>query len=71
MPVGQRIAHMAPKGRRRIRDLRGELVVGAGDALPKVEAGKIGAPVFVAPRSFVSIPNVRVSTSATSQIGAH
>ncbi len=36
MPLGQRIAHMAPEGRRRIRDLGGELLVGAGDVLPQV-----------------------------------
>ena len=40
----QRIAHMPPEGRPRIRDLRGELLVGAGDALPKVKAGNIRAP---------------------------
>jgi hypothetical protein len=44
MLLAQRIAHMAPEGRRRIRDLGGELPVGAGHALPKVEAGKIRAP---------------------------
>ena len=37
MPLGQRIAHMAPERRRRIRDLRGELAVGAGDTTPKGE----------------------------------
>ena len=31
MPLGQRLAHMAPEGRQRIRDLGGELDVGAGD----------------------------------------
>jgi len=31
MPLGQRIVHMAPKRRRRLRDLRGELLVDAGD----------------------------------------
>ena len=41
MPLGQRLAHMAQKRRRRIRDLLGELPVGTGDVLPKVEAGDI------------------------------
>lgn len=30
----QHLAHMPPKRRRRIRDLRGKLLVGAGDVLP-------------------------------------
>jgi hypothetical protein len=34
MPLGERIAHMPPERRLRIRDLRGELLVGAGDVLP-------------------------------------
>jgi len=34
----QRLAHMPPKRRRRIRDLLGELLVDAGDVLPKVKA---------------------------------
>ena len=46
MPLGQRIAHMPPEGRRRIRDLGGELLVGAGDVLPKVKAGNVRAPAF-------------------------
>ena len=46
MPLGQRIAHMAPKRARRIRDLRGELLVGAGDGLPKVKAGNVRSPAF-------------------------
>ena len=46
MPLGQRIAHMAPERRLRIRDLRGELAVGTGDLLPKVKAGKVRAPAF-------------------------
>ena len=37
MPSGQRIAHVSPKRRRRIRDLRGEFLVGSGDVLPKVK----------------------------------
>ena len=44
MPLGQRIAHIAPKGGRRIRDLRGELLDGTGDAVPKVEARDVRAP---------------------------
>ncbi len=48
MPVGQRIADMAPERGRRIRNLRGELVVGAGDVLPKVEAGDICPPALPA-----------------------
>jgi hypothetical protein len=35
MPLGQRLAHVAPEGRRRVRDLGGELLVGAGDVLRK------------------------------------
>jgi hypothetical protein len=46
--LGQRIAHMRPERRRRVRDLRGELLVGTGDVLPKVEAGNIGAPALPA-----------------------
>jgi hypothetical protein len=48
MPRGQRLPHMTPKGRRRIRDLRGECVVGAGGVLPEVKAGKIRAPAVFA-----------------------
>ena len=48
MPVGQRIADMAPERGRRIRNLRGELVLGAGDVLPKVEAGDICPPALPA-----------------------
>ena len=44
MPLGQRVAHMAPERRRRNRDLLGELAVGTGDLRPKVEAGEIRAP---------------------------
>ena len=40
----QRLAHMAPKRRRSIRDPCRELLVGTGDVLPKVEAGDIRAP---------------------------
>jgi hypothetical protein len=39
----QRLAHMAPERRRRIGDLGGELLVRAGDVVPKVEARKIRA----------------------------
>ncbi len=35
MPLGQRIAHMRPEWGRRVRDLGGELLVGAGDVLRK------------------------------------
>jgi hypothetical protein len=48
MPLGQRIADMPPKRRRRIRDLGRELIVGAGDVLPKVKAGNVSAPAFPA-----------------------
>jgi hypothetical protein len=44
MPLGQRIAYMAPKRRRRIRDLRGELLVGAGDVSRPAEKIKVGIP---------------------------
>jgi hypothetical protein len=44
MPLRQRIAHMPPERRRRIRDLGGEFLVGAGDILPKVKRGDIRAP---------------------------
>ena len=40
MPLGQRVAHMRPEGRLRIRDLRGELLVGARDGLPRGESGE-------------------------------
>jgi hypothetical protein len=48
MPLGQRVPHMPPKRCPRIRDLRGELLVGTGDVLPKVEAGKIRGPASLA-----------------------
>jgi hypothetical protein len=32
MPLGQRIAHVPPKRRRRVLDLRGELLVGAANS---------------------------------------
>ena len=48
MPLGERIAHMAPEGCRGIRDLGGELLVGAGDGFPKVVAGDIRAPASLA-----------------------
>ena len=48
MPLGQRIAHMPPERRRRSRDLRCQLLIGAGDGLPEVKAGKIRAPVSLA-----------------------
>jgi hypothetical protein len=38
---------MAPERRRRLRDLRGELLVGALDVLPKVKAGNVCAPAAV------------------------
>ena len=37
MPLGQRIAHVPPEGSRRVLDLGGELLVGAGDVVPKGE----------------------------------
>jgi len=39
---------MPPKGRRRIGDLGGELLVGALDVLPKVKAGNVCAPAALA-----------------------
>ena len=50
MPLGQRIAHVPPEGRRRIRDLGGKLLVGTGDVLPKVKAGNVRAPAFARAR---------------------
>lgn len=41
MPLGRRILHMRPEGRRSIRDLDGQLLVGTGDTLPTGEVGKI------------------------------
>ena len=48
MLLGQRLAHMAPNPRRRIRDPPGELLVGALDFLPKVKAGNVCAPAALA-----------------------
>jgi len=48
MPLRQRVAHLAPKRRRRIRDLRCQPLVGTGDVLPNVKAGKIPAPASLA-----------------------
>jgi hypothetical protein len=48
MPLGQRIAYMAPEGRPGIRNLCGELPVGAGDVLPKMKARNICAPASLA-----------------------
>ena len=39
LPLGQRVAHVPPKRGLSIRDLGGERLVGAGDGLPKVNAG--------------------------------
>jgi hypothetical protein len=52
MPLGERIAHMAPKRRRRFRDLRGERFVGAGDVLPT-------APPSTANAGLPSVPRAR------------
>ena len=38
MPLGQRLAHMRPEGCWRIRDLRGEVLVGTGDVLLEMPA---------------------------------
>jgi hypothetical protein len=46
--LGHRIAHVGPEGRRRIHDPSGELLVGTGDVLPKVKAGKTRAPAALA-----------------------
>ena len=48
MPLGERIAHMAPEGRLRLRDPFDEVVVGPGDVLPKVESGDVHAPAAFA-----------------------
>jgi hypothetical protein len=40
IPLGQRIAHMTPEGRRSVRDPSDELLVGAFDVLLEVQAGK-------------------------------
>jgi len=48
MPLGQRLTQMAPEGRGRIRDLGGELRVGAGNVLSEVKARKVRAPAFAA-----------------------
>jgi hypothetical protein len=48
-----RVAHMPPKWRRSISDLRGELPTVTGYVLPKVEAGKIRAPA-----SFAGVGNL-------------
>jgi hypothetical protein len=52
MRLGQRIAHVLPERRRRVRDLLGELLVSAADVLPKVKAGKIRAPA--SPRAWAT-----------------
>ena len=44
MLSGQRLAYVLPERRRRFRDPRCELVVGAGDGLLEVEAGKARVP---------------------------
>ena len=41
-------AYVAPDGRWRVRDLGGELVVGTGDVVPKVEGGYIRTPAAFA-----------------------
>ena len=70
MPVGQRIAHMAPERGRCIRDLLSEFPVGAGDVLPEVEAGKISARSLLPSRPAVSYSEPQRQHSATSPIGA-
>ena len=45
---GQRLAHMLPEGCLGLRDLLEELLVGAGDGLAEMEAGKIRAPASLA-----------------------
>ena len=59
----QHLAHMPPERRRRIFDPLGELLVGATDVLPKVEAGKICAPAS----SSTSPPLFKTSASAPPQ----
>jgi hypothetical protein len=47
MLLGQRIAHVAPKRRRRFRDLGGERFVGAGDVLPRAPPSTANAELSV------------------------
>jgi hypothetical protein len=48
MPLGQRVPHMPPKRRQRIRDLLCELFVGAIDGLTEMKAGKVVVPATFA-----------------------
>jgi hypothetical protein len=52
MPLGQRLAHVAPEGRSGVLDSRFELVVGASESPSEVEAGKA-----VAPAAFAGVGN--------------
>ena len=44
MPLGQRVAHMAPEGSLGVFDPLREAVVGTGDGRLEVKAGIIGRP---------------------------
>ena len=55
---------MAPEGRQRIRDLGGELHVGAGDILPKVEAGESLALFAL----LGEIPAIRLAAAALAEL---
>src|SRR5215204_6602260 len=46
MPLGQRLAHVASEGRRRIRDLGGVLLVGHGRRPREDESGGCPCPSF-------------------------
>ena len=63
----QRFSHVAPERRRPICDPPRELVVRAGDIVPKVEAGKIRAPASL-PKVVSPIPKFSVYSSVTSPI---
>jgi hypothetical protein len=52
MPLGQRLAQVAPEGRSGVLDSRFELLVGASDSPSEVEAGKA-----VAPAAFAGVGN--------------
>ena len=61
--LDQRMAHMLPEGRQRIRDLADELVVGTGDIVPKVKAGM---SVLQPRRVLANLSARAVRTSASS-----
>ena len=74
MLLGQRLAHMAPNPRRRIRDPPGELLVGALDFLPKVKAGNVCAPAALTRAGDVSEDGREVGqpvSPALDNLGGH